>query len=194
MKSMQLHMVGRFPQGRKKFFLIPLAINTLLSFSAVAAAVGDGFSDCARIESDSERLACYDAVYRNKSKINETGAMVSKPASAVSDTEPREVMPGEPQSTQSERQTAPEKEFGLPKAPDPEALQVLRSSVVRTSKTSMGQPVFFLENGQVWVQAESHRLLIPKPPVAAEITPGHFGAYFMRLGENSVLIKVKRIK
>jgi hypothetical protein len=158
----------------------------LFSFLQPVAVNGDpAFTACGRIENDGERLACYDSAYR--ASLEASGEKASVPdglAAPVSDA---------PTPGAKVRNEGAEQRFGLPRPPDPDALDVLESRVDRLAETSQGRAAFYLQNAQVWVQDESRRLHIPEPPFDVRISPGRFGGFFMTL-EGGGRIKVKRLK
>jgi hypothetical protein len=183
------------PQSRSTCLIISqLALFfSLTALLPVCAAASGEFMDCGLIESDVERLACYDEAYRNSTaRAADASTLANEQAGndeANGASPGATVQPGDQKSG-----SKAEAEFGLPKTADPDELQVLRSPVERVAKNSLGRNVFYLENGQVWVQTESRTMRLPEDPAIAEITPGRFGGFFLALEGWKQRIKVKRVR
>lgn len=156
---------------------------------AIAAENSD-FMKCGQLFTKSERLECYDAVY--SARIRGVAPPPNEPASATSS-----VVVSPPAQTTAPPATdvaAAESKFGFPQ-PAEEGLQEIRSPVKKVAVNNQKKRlVFYLENGQVWEQAEGRQFVVPDEPVVAVITPGMWSSYHLSFEGRKQWVKVKRIK
>lgn len=173
--------------------------HVLLGFSAMASmilpAAAEESADkvstatvyaCADIETDSERLACYDAAVGRLKTAEETGEVVT-----VSRDEVEQV----------------KKEsfgFSIPSLPnfaasvfggDDEDIDEMTLPVARIAKSTRGDFVIYLENGQVWQQIDSKSVYY-SPKVGVEnvtIKSAALGSYRMQF-DDGIFFRVKRIE
>lgn len=82
--------------------------------------------------------------------------------------------------------------------PEPEqALDdtLLHATVVEVSKGRYDILYFTLDNGQVWRQIEARRFYYPKnTEFEVNINRGMMGEYRMRIGDNSPMVRIRRVK
>ena len=165
----------------------------ILAFSAPALAeTPAGTSEvyaCAAIESDSERLACYDSAVGRLKAAEEAGEVAT--------------------ITRAEVEEVKKDSFGfsipsLPKLALPKlggdkdadgALKEIQQTVTSAKLNSYKKAVVELESGQVWQQTDSTKITISKkrPPETATVKAASMGSYMMKL-DNGRSFKVKRIK
>lgn len=150
---------------------------------------------CGQVESDADRLACYDRVYDSRLQADSAEESAAQPGGDynIAPVEPAPVaeQASEPAAVE---QAQAEAAFGFPRPTYSDEIKTLRSKVVRFEQNSRKMTLFYLDNGQVWMQSESRRFLMPDEPVTAEIIPGMFGAFFLTLEGKKQRIKVKRIR
>jgi hypothetical protein len=144
--------------------------NAALSQSSVPAA---DLGDCAAIERDVERLACYDALARR----------------TTADEPP--IAP----ATASESAAAIDA-FGseLIESDDIDTPQEIRSRLIGEFAGWRGNTEFRLENGQVWRQAEEGRLVYEADAPLVTIRRGAFNSYRLSVEGVNRTVRVRRIE
>ena len=89
-------------------------------------------------------------------------------------------------------------EFGKPTPPPgPEEVNKVTSNVLEFAKTSRGEAVFILENGQIWRQLQGDTTVFREPfpsPAKATIETGFLGSYNLTLEGRNAMMKVMRLK
>ena len=161
------------------------ALITLPSVGETPASTGDVYA-CSAIQTDAERLNCYDlAVGRLKA---------AEDAGEVATVTREEVEQVKRDSFGFSIPSLPK--LALPKlgGGDDGQLDEITQNVVTTSTNSLKKVVVTLENGQVWQQIDSATIFISKksPPKTATIKSAALGSYKMKLAGKS--FRVKRIK
>ena len=123
-----------------------LAIGLIASMDAAAAA------DCARIERDQDRLACYDAVFRPAPTRTSAAAMAAPAVAAAPKPAAAASIPAA---------ANPEREFGLTaeqrdsrNRTSPTEVEGIESRIVAVQEQARDRYLFKLENGQTWAQVE----------------------------------------
>lgn len=170
---------------------------------AVAQSV-DGLRECQRIANDARRLACYDAVVATASATRP--AMPSKaPVQPATDTGVSTVTAAKPAgAVESRRPTAA---APAPAAADDTAFgdellerreeqpDELVSRIVGDFDGWWGDTQFRLENGQVWVQAQSGRKRYKGPPnPKVTIRRRALGSYRLQVEGSNKTVRVKRLE
>ncbi len=146
--------------------------------------------DCARLENDAQRLACYDraaaapAAGTQERPVRQT--QQAQPAAPAATTAPaRQAAP--PQTTTPSVATEPAREREAREAP--ETVPVVVASV----RTTRGRGATFItDNGEVWKQSDSHSYRLPDAPFNATIAPGAVGSYFLTPENRRTAIRVHR--
>lgn len=165
---------------------ISLVLCTQVSVAA------DSPADCAAIESPDERLACFDAVYRDvedapvtdgsapvDSGSADSGADVAGPATAAGAAAAVAASPNEA-------------EFGLEKSRDETEGESLTSGIAAVGKDGYDKLLFELENGQLWRQTEYKRFPA-RAGQTAVIRHGSFGSYKLYIEGESRWTRVQRV-
>ena len=152
--------------------------------------------NCGRYFSDEERLACYDAVYSarirgvkpppGEPEGSPYGSTYASPGQAPAAAASTTAVPGAASTA--------EDEFGYPTFGDSSDIDLLVSPIVKVEENSRNRLVFYLENGQVWVQDEGKRFYVPEGPQVAEIKPGFLSSYHLNLQGGKSWIKVERVR
>jgi hypothetical protein len=150
-----------------------LGLAMVASLAAAQGAVEQ--HKCASVVDDAARLACYDAAF-------------GRPAAAASPV----AIPA----------TKAREEFGLTEA-DKRALDPAKAAATQPESISarvasvgrrpMGELVVTLDDGQVWVQAESDTKAVVKPGDVVTIRKAALGSYVL-VSANRVAMRVRRTK
>tara|TARA_B100000945_G_scaffold149769_1_gene120115 strand:+ start:2843 stop:3340 length:498 start_codon:yes stop_codon:yes gene_type:complete len=163
----------------KKYFLIAISIT----FTQLNAEVK--IEDCASIESDLKRLACYDYLITGSSKEYEE-------LSLRRDSNEDVVL----NNKRSDRDSS----FGLSDRQKKQAQsfsskQSLSSSILEVTQTFGGKSRFRLSNNQLWESQSNVKAQLGTFKVQSEISieESRLGGFWMISKSSNVKIKVKRI-
>ena len=118
------------------------AILILLKSSLEASGFGD-VVECRLIESDSERLTCFDRTTEQLSETESCNKVLTDKVSVQEDPVPNK--------------KADETFFGLTKKTAEAEIEKVESTIKDIKLASYGKHVFVLENGQVWMENEPGR-------------------------------------
>lgn len=157
----------------------------LLAVALNGSAANDAAA-CARIAGDRERLACYDAAYRN--------APAPQAASDASPVPPP-AAPAKPVTAVN-----PEAEFGLSveekeKRRGADTTDQIRSLVTAVEPNRTGKPSFSLENGQRWIQTEVTPMPAIKSGDLVEIRRASMGSFLASVpGSGRPAVRVRRLE
>ncbi len=141
--------------------------------------------DCAKIESDEKRLACYDDIFRAVKKAKKVEKLES-----VESSRPQEQVRAK-QISQSEIE-----EFGAEKIAKPIADNSpteITSKVTKIVADSRGFRIFTLNTGQVWKEKEKSRLKVDEGDQVI-VEKGFLSSYFLSTPDSNRRSKVTRIK
>ena len=137
---------------------------------------------CASIAADTARLACYDAV-------TDLARATSAPAAprAPSATEDTHAAATSPAGVDA---------FGAEQVEDPEISvpDEIQSRLVGEFSGWRGNTVFRLENGQVWRQSDSGRLVFRADAPLVTIRRGAFGTYRLSVEGVNSAVRVRRVE
>lgn len=140
--------------------LVSLAV--LVTATSVAAAADD-ILECAKIEADDQRLACFDAVAEERRRRIESGEAEMPP------------------SQQNAGTRAVTEEFEL------------KAQVNRCEESVDGRYFFYLDNGQVWKQTRTDRYRYKDCNFSVTIIKDFFGHKMVTDdGERTVRVKLIR--
>jgi hypothetical protein len=185
-----------------------LPARRLVAACAMVAALGAAMLQmpaafaqgaCTEIESDAERLACYDRALRP-----------ARPAPAAPAAAPAQAQPAQPaQPATPAAGQAPAREVRgasrateVPLAPAPAAAPAASSALTADLGTVLivatrafdGRPVIFTtDTGDVWVQTDGQRFRVPETPFSAEIKGGAMNSRFL-VPEKGRAVRVTRHK
>jgi len=142
----------------------------------------DDLRRCTEIADDSNRLACFDWITR--------AMTAAAPASALPATASA---PEPPAAAPSAAAVAT---FGSELVPDTpgEALDEIQSRFAGEFTGWNGNTIFTLENGQVWQQSESGRLVLQADSPLVTIRRGAFSTYRLSVEGVNRAVRVRRIR
>ncbi len=149
--------------------------------STTDSAITD-LARCARITTDAVRLACFDALAR------ETGQRPGAEAAAPG--------PVERATSDAPGEDGNEDAFGAELLGEREAfgLDEIESRLIGEFTGWRGNTTFRLENGQVWRQAETGRLVFRANAPSVTIRRGAFGTYRLSVEGVNRTIRVRRVE
>jgi hypothetical protein len=173
---------------------IPAAI--LLSFFIVLPAQADPAQDalnevakCVDVADPGERLKCYDKAAAAAKSALAAAPKVAEEKKSWLDWFGFSKPPAPPKTVE---------EFGKPAPPpSPEEVNKVTSNVLEFAKTSRGEAVFILENGQIWRQLQGDNTVFREPlpsPTKATIETGFLGSYNLTIEGRNAMMKVMRLK
>ena len=200
--------------------MILLVIAAAGILPATGRAQEGGAIACPSIESDSERLACYDRALRGPPRAPAAtpaapdatpapaaaatptpaaagsaavaGAAAATGAAAAAHAElPPQSTIGTAPRTSTRNANAPQP--GAPPAVNPSANQPVGvvPIIVASARAMPGRGVeFTTDRGDVWLQTDTHQLNLPATPFNARIEPSTFGGYFL-VPEKGLGIRVR---
>ncbi len=158
-----------------KFFAIGVAAGLAAAPVQADDATQINLAECAAIEADMERLACFDAL----AAMDE----VEPPAPPAAPAAPAGPVPVTDEVGR-ERVEGPSR----PEAP------VYTANVTRCEENRQsGQTYLFFENGQVWRQANYRRLRLRECQFEVELTEDSFG-YSVYIPSHDRRFRVTRIR
>lgn len=186
-------------QNLCRIFVV-FALTGLLANVLAAEPVSNAMKSCANIVEDKDRLSCFDQIVASMNEAP-TVSPAENPAPMAALPEP--VQPEDvatvatseptpaPQAEPASRST--EIEFGLENVRGSRATKSMTARVMNDFSGWDGDTVFELDNGQVWVQAESGRMNYrgsDNPEVT--IRRKAFGAFRLSVEGSNKTIRVKR--
>jgi hypothetical protein len=168
-----------------------LAISAAATLSAAWAQSGfepvPTLEDCAALQSDTERLACFDRVLR-------TGRAANPASNRQGEESPAARPPAE--AAEAAAPPAPRAAPAPARQPAPTADDGERQvMVVEIRMRAPNQAVFTLDNGDVWMQTDSTSVhhLFPVP-FAARLQSGSLGSAFLAPDGGGRRIRVRFVR
>ncbi len=202
-------IIGRHPKGpeetvpQQKRLLSLFAISSMFVTPVFAADApqADRLAECAAINDNAARLACFDATMAGRS-------------GAVEETAPESVENGELAASAAPAPAvappAPSEDYVLLPKADAEELAELRrkagvkereesreayeSKIVRVFTTGYKVRNVELENGETWRELAAAVGAKPRRGESARLAPGMLGSWTVQYGERSSKFKVKRVR
>ena len=183
------------------------AIFLLACFnSAYAADVSDRLAECAAIQSDAERVACYDAVASGQVTEEAPAVVPESVPEATPEVVPEKVPAAVPAAvaveTTTDAATPPtEDTFGQPaddlnrEAGVPagsEKVDQIVATITGLSLYKVDRVMITLDNGQQWRQTSASTKTFEVGDVI-EIRKGSFGSYRMTELDGKRAMKVRRV-
>ncbi|MEO1014712.1 MAG: hypothetical protein AAFX08_05930 [Pseudomonadota bacterium] len=192
------------------------AAGSLGAASVTAANASQlGVLECRAIQSDADRLRCYDDVAARLASETkppaeqgdvDTGIVARAPAGEAAQPTDATRPIAEATAAETSAAAAPEAEgFGAedlraqaPREKKAQKDRVLVAGVVDVAKNGRGKYLIILDNGQVWRQlkADTNNLLVPKnlEDETARIRRKSMGSHILSLSSGRRSIRVERIK
>lgn len=128
-------------------------VLVLLSLLAGSAYGANALSDCAAIESAVERLDCYDRLARTHEP--DVSAPADDRVEAPAPTAPAAAEPVVPENPPGPPADTGVSTFGKPPERDPETeVDQIQARIDSVRRSPLGQQIFTLNNGQVWMENE----------------------------------------
>jgi hypothetical protein len=187
---------------------LQLLMSSALTVAPLAVGADVGHS-CAAVDSDSQRLACYDAAFGRPARAGSASAPaapaapVSTPAAATVAPATAAPVAAAPAVAVAAPAVEPEAAFGFNEAQKrervPEAVQAQpeqRSSIESTltllSSRRTGEFVYTLANGQIWTQSEAEQSGYVRDGSPVTIKRAALGSFLLVSG--SVSTRVRRVQ
>ena len=174
-------------------------VMTFGGFAAAPAAAQEslraGLDNCAVIRNAAERLFCFDSLAAGteaRMQSNSAATEVSTTTSTTTNSMP--VAAARPPQQPATNANNDGGDFGLELEQAREGPQSQSSRYDGSFTGWTGDTVFPLENGQVWKQVESGRLVVRAERPQVTIRRGWFGAFYLKVEGSNKQIRVKRIK
>lgn len=156
-----------------------LVSYTALSLWTIASAFAANPHDCVAVDADTQRLACYDAVFGRHTTVPADATTPQPPAAAA---------------------TTAAHDFGAEQLPrsatdKPQAPETIQAHIKGNFEGWAPKTRFTLDNGQIW-QVADDRSVYSRPTMNPRVTleKGMFGAYYLSIDGLNARAKVKRIR
>lgn len=153
---------------------------------APALALAQSSADlgrCSEIEDDAKRVACYDEIAGRQSTVQEVNAEEAVVSSAPEAATSEEYAP----------LTADVGTEGLDKKDRADDDKPVRGRITSCQKNSLGDYLFYFDNGQVWKQKSDKRLHYKECDFSVTISHDFFG-YKMQVDGEKGRIRISRLK
>jgi hypothetical protein len=161
---------------RTPYLLIPGLLAALAAAPAAAGEAAD-LRRCAELESDAQRLECYDAALREEAAEPPPGQQPAMPEPS----EPIAARAAPAQAPPAEPAPAAEARFGLDTPAEPaqpvEEVKELGASITAIEVRRNGERIFTLDNGQVWAEKSPSPSLYLEVGDRVTIKSGLFGSH-----------------
>lgn len=157
----------------------------VLAFAQPNIAVAQAnaaLEQCAAIDSESQRLACYDRLLRVPSPSDTAEPESSTDERAVNTARNAAVPAAEPE-TRSERRSRRRRNRDA--EPGGETVVIVK---VRTSISDLS--VFTTEDGRIYAQTSTDSIRPGEPPFNARLEPASFGSFFLSPEGSSRRVRV----
>lgn len=178
-------------------------ISSTFGTAASSQTVGlDKLQACMAIESQSQRLSCFENLVQSAQIQAITAPMPApeSPAHSVAvpkvpsvASPPTPAAPSAPPiaSSTSGAKSPADDQFGLPEKPVRKPVEDQSRNMVLASaeKNHKGRWVFTMENGQLWLQTDSAQIPPPAEGTAVHIEEGLWGSFKMRIAKRTVRVK-----
>jgi hypothetical protein len=164
------------------------AQNTMSTQDAMTQ-VATEVAKCVDVADPGERLKCFDkAASLAKSALASAPTVAAEKKSWL-DWFGFSKSPAPPKTAEEYGKGAP--------PPAPGEVTQITSTVLEFAKTSRGEAVFILENGQIWRQLQGDNTVFREPlpsPMKVTIENGFLGSYNLTVDGRNAMMKVMRLK
>ena len=144
----------------------------IAAFSMSFVAAEPFLESCASIKDDTDRLSCYDKLYK---ATKPEDSMVQKTIPAQS------------------RQAAVPENFGLKEKLNSSTPQRVTALIKSISMLNNGRVRIHLDNGQIWRSNDSPGRLRLKPLVKVTITESRIGGFVLKAEGQKGFVRVRRL-
>jgi len=171
-----------------------LAAWAVLAAGGIAGvAFGQAPVPCTAIESDAERLACYDRALRPGGAPAPAAAPApneaAEPALSTSDRR------SERRIRESTATAAPAAPVATPsRTISAGGSEIVPLVIVNVRALPGREATFTDDDGTRWVQTDSQRLNLPEAPFDAELKPGAMGSYFLVPKNQGRGVRVRQVR
>jgi hypothetical protein len=185
-----LGVAGPIASGKAKSLPVFLLATALWGVAAPAQADSAAIENCRRLDDATRRLACYDAIKvaapeAAKASAPAAGLPAAAAATGSAAPTPAAAAPARDATTA----------FGLPQSANPQAVDVIESTVGPMFSGWRPRDRIRLGNGQVWeVIDEVSGTIEPKPLIKVRIKRGLFGGYTMEFEGINRWAQVRRLQ
>ncbi len=189
-------MIGKIKIFSAMLFLVVLLESSPFVFAQQAQG---NVMQCMLIETDFERLECYDRLLgkvSSESPERVDTKPISQPIDSSEEAVAEETSSGGNTSLQGSQEADTietptlRDRFGL-NAPA-ETLDTIDAVVARVQKNISGMSVFFMSDNQVWIQTSVHSQSYPATPFQVEIRRGSMNSYFLAPVHSGLSVRVRR--
>ena len=144
----------------------------IAAFSMSFVAAEPSLESCANIKDDTDRLSCYDNLYKA--------------------TKPEDSMVQKTIPAQSKQAAVPEN-FGLKEKLNSSTPQRVTALIKSISMLNNGRVRIHLDNGQIWRSNDSPGRLRLKPLVKVTITESRIGGFVLKAEGQKGFVRVRRL-
>jgi len=160
---------------------------SLLLISSFLFANEKVTKQCVDIEDDTERLSCYDSLFKIQ-QIEEPKLVTPKKKKET------EIIKQDKQ-IKKEVKKERERRFGLPKRLEKEEDKIeIKDKILEVKKLADLRLDVILENGQKWRSVEKIRQVRLKANQKVIISEGFISGYVLKVVDTKISIRVRRIK
>ncbi len=180
-----------------KLKLCLVAVLCVCSNFALAESLAGALNKCSQVENSLKRLVCYDKLNQQAKGYKDsklpTGIRSGNNYQAGNYQPKNSNQAAAPAGTPTNNMASAEDKFGLPliQLVEKDQATSLTAQVREVKKTPRGKLIITLENGQIWKQTDSDRLLL-RAGDSVNIERGLLGAFFLKTAAGTSRIKVKR--
>jgi hypothetical protein len=179
------------PKGKSNVDIrIICAAVVLTSLSTAAAAQQpDAFDACASLQDSTARVACFDRAVAARRAAPVAPSTPPAPVATVPPAPPAAKATDSTVGLDARQVHKLQEARGEAKPPPPAPIT---ARLVRVIPRQPLISAFELDNGQIWEQVESMKLL-PEPQELITIRPGLLGAFFLKTADGAV-VRVHRLR
>jgi hypothetical protein len=164
------------------------------------ASINSGLESCAKIQSDNQRLKCFDHLVQQHSKIVTTREeskasvlLVDKIAPTVSKIDKTPVVTKVVKAPKVTKDVDNFSKQHLKKTKEERGPDSINAIISKVKKLLRGQWVIYLENGQKWQQTDAGKIKL-KVGDKIRLKKGSIGAVYLSKEGVNRNIRVKRLK
>ncbi len=181
---------------KHKILLYLIMISFLIHGVVFANEDIISIKQCAKIQNDLKRLACFDkaAKYLNKDIVIKKVTTDSDLNSGVNATDTIPALASEKALPTGAAKNNDESDFGLRKNTAKKELEEIHSRIDGEFKGWSGKTIFKLQNGQIWKQKGQEKVYHRSMNPEVTIFRGVFGGFRLKVEGVNARVYVKRIK